>query len=123
MFPSSPLTSALRFERGGLIGVVTYFYVTSSDAPASMDVQPRLTETYQVGDRFYLPVTVRNAGGQTGEEVRVRVTVTDPSGRQEEAEFQVQFLPGGGSTRAVVAFGSDPRQGQIEAGVMSYLKP
>ena len=107
----------------GLIGVTTYFYVTGSDAPATLEVEPRLTETYQAGGRFYLPVTVRNAGGQAGEEIRVRVTVSDPSGRQEEAEFQVQFLPGGGSSHAVVAFGTDPRQGQIEAGVMSYLEP
>jgi uncharacterized protein (TIGR02588 family) len=106
-----------------LIGLTSYFYLTVSTAPASVEVEPHLSQTYQAGGRFYLPVTVRNSGGETGEEVRVRVTLTDTSGRQEEAEFQVQFLAGGGSSRAMVAFGSDPRQGQIEAGVTSYLEP
>jgi len=43
--------------------------------------------------------------------------------RQETAELQVQFLAGGGASRAVVSFTGDPRQGQIEAGVVSYLEP
>ena len=35
----------------------------------------------------------------------------------------IQFLAGGGSSKAVAAFGSDPRQGQVEAVVVSYLEP
>jgi len=107
----------------GLIGVTTYFYLTGSDAPPMVEVEPRPAETYQSGNRFYLPVTVRNGGGMTGEEVRVRVTLTSTDGRQETAELTVQFLAGGGSSRAVAVFGSDPRSGQVEAGVVSYLEP
>jgi uncharacterized protein (TIGR02588 family) len=107
----------------GLFGVTTYFYLIGSDLPAIMEVEPRLAETYQAGSRFYLPVTVHNRGGATGEEVRVRMTLTDAAGRQEAAEVMVQFLAGGGSSRAVVAFGSDPRQGQVDAGVVSFLEP
>ena len=107
----------------GLIAVATYFYLTDSNAPAAIEVEPLLAETYQVGSRFYLPVKIRNIGGETGEEVRVRVSVTDRSGRQEAAEVMVTFLAGGGSSRAAAAFGSDPRQGQVEAVVVSYLEP
>src|SRR5215208_5857044 len=46
----------------GLIGVTTYFYLTGSTVPATVEVEPRLDETYQAGGRFYLPVTIRNAG-------------------------------------------------------------
>jgi uncharacterized protein (TIGR02588 family) len=107
----------------GLFGLTTYFYLTGSTAPATVEVEPRLAETYQAGSRFYLPLTIRNTGGETGEEVRVRVSVTDRSGRQEAAEVMVTFLAGGGSSKAVAAFGSDPRQGQVEAVVVSYLEP
>ena len=106
-----------------LIGLTTYFYLTGSNAPAAVEVEPRLAETYQAGSRYYLPLTVRNTGGETGEEIRIRVSVTDPSGRQEAAEVMITFLAGGGSSRAVAAFGSDPRQGQVEAVVVSYLEP
>ena len=107
----------------GLIALTTYFYLTASTDPVMVEVEPRTAEVYQAGDRFYLPVTVRNRGGETGEEVRVRVTLTGAAGRQETSELQVQFLAGGGTSRAVMAFASDPRQGQIEAGVISYLEP
>jgi uncharacterized protein (TIGR02588 family) len=82
-----------------------------------------LAEVYQAGQRYYLPVTVRNVGGETGEEVRVRVALTDPSGHQEVGEVMIQFLAGGGSNDTVVSFGQDPRTGQIETGVVSFLKP
>ncbi len=107
----------------GLIAVTTYFYLTASDTPVAVQVEPRLSETYQAGDRFYLPISVRNLGGQTGTDVRVRVSLTGADGRQESAEVLVNFLAGGGTSKAVVSFGSDPRQGQIEAGVTSYLEP
>ena len=107
----------------GLIGLTTYFYVTAPGTPAAVEVEPRLAETYQAGSRFYLPLAIRNTGGETGEEVRIRVSLTDPSGRQEAAELMVDFLAGGGSSRGVAAFGSDPRQGQLEAVVVSYLEP
>ena len=107
----------------GLIGLTSYFYVTTPDTPAAVEVETRPSETYQAGNRFYLPLTIRNTGGETGEEVRIRVSLTDTSGRQESAEIMVAFLAGGASSKAVAAFGSDPRQGQVEAVVVSYLEP
>lgn len=107
----------------GLIALTTYFYLTDTKAPAVVEVEPRLAEVYQAGGRYYLPVTVHNTGGETGEEVRVRVSLTDRSGRQEAVEIMVAFLAGGGSSRAVAAFGGDPREGQVEAVVVSYLEP
>jgi uncharacterized protein (TIGR02588 family) len=107
----------------GLIGLTTYFHLTASTAPATVEVEPRLSDVYRAGSRYYLPVTVRNTGGETGEDVRIRVSVTDRSGRQEAAEVIVTFLAGGGASHATAAFGSDPREGQVEAVVVSYLEP
>jgi uncharacterized protein (TIGR02588 family) len=107
----------------GLIALTTYFYLTGSTAPAMLEVEPRIAETYQAGGRFYLPVTVHNSGGATGEEIRIRVTAIGSSGPQETAEFQVQFLAGGGSSKAVVSFASDPRQSQVSGAAISYLEP
>jgi uncharacterized protein (TIGR02588 family) len=103
--------------------VTTYFYLTASDAPVAVQVEPRPAEVYQAGDRFYLPISVHNRGGQTGTDVRVRVSLNGTNGPQESAEVLVNFLAGGGTSKAVVSFVSDPRQGQIEAGVTSYLEP
>jgi uncharacterized protein (TIGR02588 family) len=108
---------------GALVTLTSYFYLTDSSAPASIEVEPRLAETFQSGTRFSVPVAVRNHGGETGEDVKVRVTLTTPGGQQETAEWQVAFLSGGGTSHGVAVFGSDPRQGQLDAGVVSYLEP
>lgn len=107
----------------GVVGLTTYFYLSSANGPAVLTVEPRAEETYDAGGRYYLPITVRNGGEATAEDVRVRISVADPSGRQESAEVLVQFLAGGGSSRAVASFGSDPRTGQVEAVAVSYLEP
>ena len=106
-----------------LIGLTSYFSLTAPGTPAQVEVEPRLAETRPAGTHFYLPIVVRNTGGETGEEVRIRVTLTDPAGRAEESELLFQFLAGGSSARAVVAFTSDPRLGNLQAGVISYLEP
>lgn len=108
---------------GTLVALTSYFYLTGSTAPASMEVEPRLADTFQNGSRFAVPVVVRNQGGATGEDVKMRVTLTNPDRRQETAEWQIQFLSGGGVSHGVAVFGSDPRQGQLEAGIVSYLEP
>jgi uncharacterized protein (TIGR02588 family) len=107
----------------GLVALTSYLYLTASTDPAAVTVEPSLGERYQSGNRFYLPVTVRNTGGATAEEVRIRITLTDATGRTETSDFQIQFLAGGGSNRAVASFGSDPRQGQLDAAVVSFLEP
>ena len=106
-----------------LLALTTYFYVTASSDPVIIEVEPRMAETYQAAGRYYLPVTVHNRGGETGADVKVRVTLAGADGRQETAELQVQFLAGGGAGHGVVSFVGDPRRGQIEAGVVSYLEP
>jgi uncharacterized protein (TIGR02588 family) len=106
-----------------VVGVTTYLHVTRPHSPAAVEVEPHLAEVYQAGGRFYLPMTIRNTGGTTGEDVRVRAAVTDGSGQQESAEVLIPFLAGGGSSRAVASFASDPRQGQISASAVSFLEP
>jgi uncharacterized protein (TIGR02588 family) len=105
------------------VALTTYLHVTSSRESASVEVEAQLAEVYQVGSRYYLPVTVRNTGGQTGEDVRVRIVMTAVTGQQESAELLIAFLSSGGSSRGVAAFTSDPRHGQITAGVVSFLEP
>jgi uncharacterized protein (TIGR02588 family) len=107
----------------GLVGLTSWLFLTASTDPAAMTVEPHLDEVYQSGSRFYVPLTVSNTGGRTAEEVRVETTLTDASGAAQSAEFQIQFLAGGGSARGVVSFSGDPRAGQMSAAVVSFLEP
>lgn len=107
----------------GLVALTSYLFLTAPTDPAAMTVEPQMGEVYQSGRRFYVPVTVTNTGGQTAEEVRVLVTLTDAAGARESSEFQIQFLAGGGLSRGVVSFGGDPRTEQLAAAVVSFLEP
>ena len=81
------------------------------------------TTPYQVGSRYYLPVKIRNVGGETREEVRLPGSVTDPSGGQEATAVVIDLLARGGPRRGVAAFRGDPPQGQVQGVVVSYLEP
>lgn len=37
--------------------------------------------------------------------------------------LEARFLPGGGSTKGVVSFRTDPRQGALTVDGISYLEP
>lgn len=106
-----------------LLGATSYFHFTGPDGPAVIEVQPQLNQVFRGGDSYYLPVKVRNVGQQTGEDVRVRLSLVDGEGQRHSAELTVHFLAGGAWSEGVVAFPADPRQGHVVVDTVSYLKP
>ena len=106
-----------------IVGLTTYFHLTGGSDPAIIDVRADLERTYRGGERYYVPVRVANAGQTTAEDVRVTVSLIDDRGERESAGLELRFLPGGASSRGVVSFRSDPRQGQLSIEGVSYLEP
>lgn len=106
-----------------IVALTTYFHLTGGSGPAIVDVRAAPELAYQSGERYYLPVEVANTGQSAGEDVRVTLSLTDAEGRQESAGLEFRFLPAGASSRGVVSFRSDPRQGQLGVEGVSYLEP
>ena len=106
-----------------LVGLITYLYVSGGSTPAVIEVKPQFDQIRQVQDRYYLPVEITNVGGETAEEVTVRISLASVNGQTEPAEVTIAFLAGHASANATVAFREDPSQGEVMVDVVSYLEP
>lgn len=105
-----------------VLGTIAYEYATGPRQPATIDVRPRLEGLRREGDRFYLPVVVRNRGGQAAENVRVRLRL-EASGQAEVSELVITTLAGGARREATVVFRRNPLGGNLVVDAVSYLAP
>jgi uncharacterized protein (TIGR02588 family) len=101
----------------GLIGL----QASESDRPAL----PRVLTTGPVerqGDRFLVPVEIRNEGGATAEAVQVTAELTvGPD--TVEADQTVEFLAEGERAEVVFVFERNPAEGELEVRVSGYTVP
>jgi uncharacterized protein (TIGR02588 family) len=74
------------------------------------------------GDRFVVPVVVRNDGEQTAENVQVSATLTI-DGAETTGDQTVDFLAGGEEQDLEFVFADDPGDGELEVEVTGYLVP
>ena len=110
----------------GPLALLSYLHFSGRDTPPEVEVQPRFEAVRSAGGRYYVPIGVSNRGGQTAEDVRVKVSLrTEPGqdGQGEPAEVAVQFLAGHATHQAAVAFSRDPSSGQLVVEAISYSKP
>ena len=104
----------------GVIGFLIYESTAIGDAPPDIHVQigtPQPRAGY-----FAVPIEASNKGDHTAEGVHIEV-VLRTGGKEETADFDIQFLPRRGSREAWVTFKDDPAKGTLEARVLGYEKP
>ena len=108
---------------GAIVGYLVLQTVRRTDDTAHFEVEIRQGEIEQHGDRFYVPLTIRNAGAATGEEVVVHAELKQGGETVEETELTFGFIAGGEEMEGVVIFAEDPRSAELEAYIVGYLKP
>jgi uncharacterized protein (TIGR02588 family) len=94
---------------------------TGSDRPAL----PRVAKTGPVehrGDRFLVPVEIRNDGGATAEAVQVTAELT-VGDEVVEADQTVEFLAQEEKAEVVFVFDRDPAAGQLDVRVTGFTVP
>jgi uncharacterized protein (TIGR02588 family) len=107
-----------------LVGLIAQQAVQARHrGPASVAAVAELERVRAEAGRYYLPVEIRNAGGEVATDVRVVLTLGDDGARRETSELLVDVLAGGASARGVAIFRRDPRQAPFEVEVVSYLEP
>lgn len=106
-----------------LTGLILFLYFSGGSSEAVIEVRPQFTRVQQRSAEYYLPLTVKNTGDATAEDVIVELTLTSSGGRREASEITIGFLPGNGSEDATVVFGEDPRNGDMSVDIKSYLNP
>lgn len=105
------------------IGVITWLQVTGNGKPVVISVEPRLEEVRHEDTGYYLPITVRNDGVETVENLRIEAVLTIADGTTENREFEIDFLVREESTDGIVVFHHDPADGTLVVGATSYRVP
>ncbi len=97
-----------------LVGLIGWLWATEGDQPAQFSLERGAVR--QVGQQFYLEVTVRNDGDQAATAVEVVGTLDD-----QECNVTLDLLPGHAEQSATLIFNSDPQQAEIA--VVGYSEP
>lgn len=104
------------------LGYVVYDITTVSDTPPIIKLaigkpQPHL-------NYFLVPVSVTNRGDITAEGVHIEVVLESGGEEQENADFEIAFLPRQSTREGWVTFHTDPRTvEQMQARVLGFEKP
>lgn len=78
----------------------------------------------QVGNRFQLPVHVRNVGDEAAQSVHVVVEMENPSTTEpEKGEITIDWIPGQSVRSGFVIFTEDPARGKLTATVDGFQLP
>ena len=104
------------------LGYLVYDGATFGKAPPSIEFQ--LGQPQQRSNRFVVPVSVTNRGDETAQGVHIEVTLESGGKEQENADFEIAFLPRHSTRKGWVTFKTDPRSAeQMEARVLGFEKP
>lgn len=105
------------------LSYLVYDGATFSETPPNIELELNKAQT-QATDRFIIPVTAINRGETTAEGVQIEVTLNSGGKEQENAQFEIAFLPRHSKREGWVTFTTDPRTVEkIEARVLGLEKP
>ncbi len=104
------------------LGYLVYDGATMGDSRAKIEFQ--LGQPQPQSNYFMVPVTVSNRGDETAEGVHIEVTLESGGKEQENASFEIAFLPRHSTREGWVTFKTDPRSvEQMQARVLGFEKP
>lgn len=106
-----------------IVGAITWLSFNGEERPPVIVVDPEMEQLREEETGYYVPVTIRNDGDRTVEDVIVQGQLVAGEGEPETAEITITFLAGGETVEGVMVFRSDPAQGKLTTGVTSYKKP
>lgn len=104
---------------GVVIGVLGREALSASNTPPLLNVE--LGSPEQRGDSYMVPITVRNTGDHTAEQVIVEVTLEGVE--TETSELDLAYVPRGSQREGWAVFTQDPTQGQLSGRVLAFEQP
>lgn len=105
------------------LGYLVYDGATFSNTPPNIELKLGKAQA-QAENRYIVPVNATNRGDTTAEGVQIEVTLNSGGKEQENAQFEIAFLPRHSTGEGWVTFTTDPRTvDKIEARVLGWEKP
>jgi uncharacterized protein (TIGR02588 family) len=105
----------------GTAGLLVYDLVAGKNSPPELVVE--LGSPRRQAQGWAVPVTVRNAGGETAEGARVEVTLAVPGQAPERGEIDMAFVPAESLREGFVTFAGDPARGRLTGRVVGFETP
>lgn len=105
----------------GVLGYLVLDAFRSPDTPPAPEV--RVLGVEAQGRQFLVRFSAANGGSRTAEQLKVVGTLKQGGQVVEEADTQMDFLPGGSSREGGLFFQRDPRLLQLELQARSYIRP
>lgn len=87
------------------------------------DVAVRVREVVRVSNGWLVRIEAENAGDETAAGLRIQGALARAGAAPEQAETQLDFLPGRSTRRAGLFFAADPRAGRLELRAVSFQEP
>lgn len=104
------------------LGYLVYDAATFGEAPPNIEFQ--IGQPQLRSNRFVVPVSVTNRGDETAQGVHIEVTLESGGKEEENADFEIAFLPRHSTRKGWVTFKTDPRSvEQMQARVLGFEKP
>jgi uncharacterized protein (TIGR02588 family) len=106
-----------------LLGIIGYLvYQAMRPAPPHVRVEARalVGRVERAGDRYVLPIELRNRGRRTVRQLRVEVRHGRQGEEPETTELDVDYLGGGSTHEAYVYLEEDPRGLKVEVEPRQY---
>lgn len=105
-----------------IVCLVLYDWQLSKNLPPAFQVEVSATGRL-IEERYYVPFTLRNTGGQIARTVQVTAELTLPDGNDETGEQQFDFLSGNEQKQGGFVFDHDPQTGELVVRVASFGLP
>jgi uncharacterized protein (TIGR02588 family) len=105
----------------GVLGTVSYLGVRDrNQQPPLLEVT---SSVEQRQDKYYVPFTVVNSGGETAEAVQIIAELRVNGELSEWGDQQIDFLSSQEEIKGAFVFTQDPQAGELTVRVASYIEP
>jgi uncharacterized protein (TIGR02588 family) len=105
-----------------LLGVVILIAIQLPDGDNPPQPVAEVGQVRKVGEQFFVPVVVRNAGDLTAENVQVVASLTIDD-ETTEGDQTVDFLAGEATQDLEFVFADDPADGELDVRIAGYSRP
>jgi uncharacterized protein (TIGR02588 family) len=106
-----------------LLGAAGYLVWEGTRPHVPPEFAAKLGEVRESGERFYLPLVIRNTGSESVQGLAVSLELRDAERVVERATTTVDWLPEGSSRRVVLILDEDPRAFRPVVGFEGYQVP
>ena len=100
-------------------GLLLREHFTAGNRPA--EIVLTVGQAVAAGQRYAVPIEVRNSGDTAAEDVQVSVTLQTPE--PEKSDVTIPYVPSRSTRRGWVLFSRDPGTTRLEARVLGYREP